>query len=305
MKFARGFKLLFLISFFCICAPGQVLNKDQAVEVRFDFPHNEIVMQVRIDGKGPFNMLLDTGTDPSAIDLATAKVIGLKLRSTGHKGSGGGTDVNLAYETKFSLIEVATLTAKNVDAAAIDLSRISERMGIPIHGVLGQSFLKDRIVQIDYPHGLVRFVERSPFSKTPGQPNGPTFTTVPFRYKDNVLIDGILVNGKPLTASLDTGSSGTFDLSPAAVTLLGLDDEASKGKVNNSVGYNGKFENHAGKLMNVTIGGISTDAPDVIFFAKGTGHDKVPWGINIGNVFLKNFVLTLDYRSKTITFQRP
>jgi len=40
------------------------------------------------------------------------------------------------------------------------------------------------------------------------------------------------------------------------------------------------------------------------FFAKGTGRDK-KWGINIGNVFLKDFVLTIDYRRKLIALERP
>lgn len=35
----------------------------------FEFIRNEIVVQVKVNGKGPFNMMLDTGTDPSAIDL--------------------------------------------------------------------------------------------------------------------------------------------------------------------------------------------------------------------------------------------
>jgi hypothetical protein len=54
-----------------------------------------------------------------------------------------------------------------------------------------------------------------------------------------------------------------------------------------------------------TIGAISVDAPDVVFFAKGTGRDKKPWGINIGNVFLKDFVVTIDYRRKLIILERP
>jgi hypothetical protein len=60
-----------------------------------------------------------------------------------------------------------------------------------------------------------------------------------------------------------------------------------------------------GKLKNVTIGGISVDAPMVLFFGKDAGRDKEPWGINIGNAFLKDFVVTVDYRSKTITLEKP
>src|SRR6185369_12357626 len=85
-------------------------GKQQVVEIPFDFYRNEIILQVKVNGKGPFNMMLDTGTDPSVIDLATAKDIGLKLHPLGKPGSGGGTEVNLTYYTELPLVEVAGLT---------------------------------------------------------------------------------------------------------------------------------------------------------------------------------------------------
>jgi len=108
-----------------------------------------------------------------------------------------------------------------------------------------------------------------------------------------------------MTANFDTGSDGTFQLTPAAVADLGLETEVSKAQVSKSVGYNGTSESREGQIKNVTIGGISVDAPTVIFFGKGTGRDKKAWGINIGNAFLKDFVVTVDYRSKTITLEKP
>jgi hypothetical protein len=55
----------------------------------------------------------------------------------------------------------------------------------------------------------------------------------------------------------------------------------------------------------VTVGGISVESPAVLFFGKGTGRDKKPWGTNIGNEFLKDFVVTIDYPSKLITIEHP
>ena len=57
----------------------------------YTYPFNRIIIQVKVGDKGPFNMLLDTGTDPSAIDLTAAKEIRLKLDPLGRKGAGGGT----------------------------------------------------------------------------------------------------------------------------------------------------------------------------------------------------------------------
>jgi hypothetical protein len=103
----------------CLPSVSQTSRKEQVIEVPFDFYQNEIILQVKVNDKGPFNMMLDTGTDPSAIDLSTAKDLGLKLDHIGGPGSGGGTSVNLVYQTELSLLEAGGLVARNVEALAI------------------------------------------------------------------------------------------------------------------------------------------------------------------------------------------
>jgi predicted aspartyl protease len=294
-----------LVIVICSLASLAQTSKEQVIQVPFDFHRNEIIVEVRVNGKGPFNMMLDTGTDPSAIDLATAKDLGLKLDSIGRAASGGGKDVNLTYETKLPLLEVRNVVAKNVEAVAIDLSKVSDRLGKPIQGVLGHSFLNGRIVQIRYTQSIICLYSKSPFSKSSDQSNTSTRTVLRFRYADNVLIDDVLVNGKEMVANLDTGSDGTFKLTPSAVAYLGLEKEVSQAQVSNSTGFNGVAENREGKIDNVTVGGISVDQPTVVFFGAGTGRDKKPWGINIGNAFLKDFTVTIDYRTKLVTLERP
>lgn len=301
----RGLILCLFLTTTSLCCLAQANRNEQVIEIPFEFYKNEIILQVSVNGKGFFNMMLDTGTDPSGVDISTAKEIGLKLHPLGKEISGGGTDSNLGYYTQFPLLQVGGLTAKNVDALAIDLSKISERLGKPLHGVLGHSLLNGRVVQIDYPHRVLRFLARSPLSKTREQVNTSKRTVMAFHYNDNVLIDDISVNGKKMVGNLDTGSSGSFNLTPAAVAYLGLADEVSKAPVGTNVGFKGASQNRKGKLRNVTIGGISIDEPDVIFFGKGTGRDKKPWGINIGNVFFKDFVMTIDYKRKLIALERP
>src|SRR5262245_34784302 len=207
---------------------AQQKDQPQVIEVPFEFVRNEIIVQVTVNGKGPFNMMLDTGTDPSAVDLTTARELGLKLSSAGGPVSGGGTDKNLAYATKLPLVEAGGLTVKNVLALAIDLSKVGERLGKPLHGVLGHSLLNGRIVQIDYANRVVRFYSQSPFSKAS---NTSKRTVLSFHYDDNVLIDDVFVNGKKMTGNLDTGSSGSFSLTPAAVSYLGLEEEVSRAPV--------------------------------------------------------------------------
>ena len=294
-----------LIALACGGAFGQAKSPAPVVEIPFDFYRNEIIVQVRVNGKGPFNMMIDTGTDPSAIDLATARELGLKLHALEKPATGGGTDRNPTYYARLPLVEVGGLQVKTLDSVAIDLSKVTERLGKPLHGVLGHSLLNGRVLQIDYANRVVRFYSQSPFPNAKNQPNTSKRSVLSFRYKDNVLVDDVSVNGKKMVANFDTGSNGNFDLTPAAVAYLGLEDEVSHAPLSTDVGYNGVSENRKGKVSNVTVGGISVDTPEVVFFGKGSGRDKRPWGINIGNVFLKDFVLTIDYRSKLITLERP
>ena len=73
--------------------------------------------------------------------------------------------------------------ARDIAAATVDLSKLSERIGKPIHGVLGYSFLKDRIVQIDYPNSKLRFFSESPYPRIQLGPNTVNIVAFPFVMK--------------------------------------------------------------------------------------------------------------------------
>jgi hypothetical protein len=43
----------------------------------------------------------------------------------------------------------------------------------------------------------------------------------------------------------------------------------------------------------------------VVFWGKGTGRDRRPWGLDIGNAFLKDYIVTIDYLKKRIVLEKP
>src|SRR5260370_14351163 len=121
-----------------------------------------------------------------------------------------------------------------------------------------------------------------------------------FSYNDGVVIDSVFINGQKLKATLDTGSSGTFALTPEAVAILGLEDQTRDGAGEKSVGYNGEDESKSGVLKSVRIGRLSLESAPASFLPPGAGHDKAKFQVNIGNGFFKDYLVTFDFRPKKV-----
>ena len=282
-------------------------NKPEVVEVPFTFEHSSVIVQVKVNGKGPYNMLLDTGAEQSAVDLNTAKELGLKLTPIGGgKVVAAGKKENSLFLTSLPQIEVGSLEAKDLLAAATDFSKITQRVGIPVNGIVGYNFLKNRIVQFDYPKRVARFYTVSPFPKSV-QPNTTGRMVLPFRFYGGdkfPIIDDVYVNGKKIKAELDTGHSGVLALTAAAIKRLGLEAEAQGCEPETSEGGLGTSVNRKCHLKTLTVGTVTVDSPTVSFRAPGSGLDQAPFEGLLGNDFFKDFVVTFDYRSMTVTFER-
>jgi hypothetical protein len=263
-------------------------------EVPFDLVHGTVLLQATVNGRGPYWVMLDTGADPSLVDMKIAKEVKLKLARKGEQGSGGGTTVNLAYRTVLPRVQIGDLTATHVAALGMDLSKISAALGRPVALILGYSLMQNRILQIDYPKRKVRFLRVAPSCPEPLL-HKPQCTELQFQYKDDILASGVTVNGKPAIANIDTGSNSTFQIGPFAIDKLGLQEDVARAHPSTSVGFNGSLNRAEGTVRHVTVGSFSAEGPAVAFFGKGVGVDDEPWDIRVGSGFLKDYVLTLDF----------
>ncbi len=282
-------------------------SKPGTTEVPFAFERSSVIVQVKVNDKGPYNMLMDTGAEQSAIDLNTAKELGLKLTSIGNgKVVASGQNNNTLFLTKLPQLQVGNLTAKEILALATDFSRISGRIGIPVNGIVGYNFLKNRVVQFDYPKRVVRFYSVSPVSKS-GQPNTPSRMVLSLHFYGGdkfPVIDEVYVNGKKIKTELDTGHSGVIALTAAATKRLGLEAEAQAAEPETSEGALGSAVNRRGKLKTLSVGSISVDSPIVSFRAANSGLDNAPFDGLLGNDFFKDFVVTFDYHNMLVMFEK-
>src|ERR1700674_1891622 len=126
-------------------------------EIHFQYRDGLIWLKVNIAGKSkPLNFLLDSGAGISAIDLRTARTLGVLL---------GSRQIVLGVNGQGFAFQVSDLHAvcAGVDlpktVLAVDLRALSDCCERPVDGILGADFFRSRIVQIDFRDGRVRILE--------------------------------------------------------------------------------------------------------------------------------------------------
>jgi predicted aspartyl protease len=105
------------------------------------------------DGRGPFQFAIDTGTSTSAISQDLARDLGLCGSPIGPVTTGGAPIAMAAAQTK-------TLRVGHAEVGGLDviigefLTRLSKVVGSQLDGIVGYNFLRNFKVAIDYPNEL-------------------------------------------------------------------------------------------------------------------------------------------------------
>ena len=125
-----------------------------------------MVVSVSINDRGPFDFLIDTGTNTTLIDPQLAAELKLQSRDTLKLASlASATDVPRYY---FQTFRVGPASVSNQEALAIALPQLTA-LDHKIRGVLGMNFLLQFSFRLDYDH---HSLDLYPLPETAPVPNG-------------------------------------------------------------------------------------------------------------------------------------
>ncbi len=286
----------------------------QEIEVPFEFQRNQIVLRGKVNQTHYATFLLDTGTSPSSIDISFAKHIGLRLEPLEEEEKRFGPKRVIVYETLMQSVDVGEVHSPRIAAMAISLSKLGERLGRQVQGVLGYDFLSDKVIQIDYVRGRLKFLNNGVADIiAASKVRGKDSVILPMRFLQGEevetfpLVDDLYVNGKQIKVTLDTGSSLGLMLYPEAVRYLQLEkeSESSLPESISSLGSRGLIKKTS--VSSVRLKDMELD-PKLVVLAPEENPGEITEldrrGGNLGNALLKDFRVTLDYRSKMIMLEK-
>jgi predicted aspartyl protease len=260
-----------------------------------------ILVPTYINDRGPYNFTLDTGATHSMISSELASNLAIQSDSKEQAfGAGGAVQILL---TRVNSISVGLARQMNAQVyITSDLEQIGAALKTHVDGILGFSFMKDFRVIIDFQRNVLRLVRVSDNHRE----NSGCATPIPFTLapaEPFILVQAVVNGQGPFQFALDTGAGRTVLMPELAERLNIRATKEIKG-----AGVGGKVQLTRATVDSLSVGGASVQDHAVVVGAfintisavAGTKLDGI-----IGQNFLTQFHVTIDYPRSLLTFALP
>lgn len=271
-------------------APASALS----ATVPFELFDNRMLVTVSLDGKGPFSMIVDTGSSSLVITPDVARRLGIAARPAG-RAYGAGSGSSALASARVPSLALGPLRFRNVNADVIDLSPIRHRFGFPaLDGVIGYETLRRFRVGINMDASLITLS-----STTPAIPK--TASAVAFAVDADGLIHiPAAVDGVHGTFLVDTGDRSSLTLFRRFAQANDFYRDAPVRNVVTGYGVGGPIYSD---LLRTTVSLFGSTIPSVLTRAsrdKGGAFATGPEDASVGMGLLKRFNLVFDYPDNKI-----
>jgi hypothetical protein len=298
LRFTAGIAAVTLLSTTASAAPPVV--------VPFDFARHTISLTVKVHGT-PLLMFLDTGVDPSAIDTARARALGLKIDFTGGGEASGAGDAQhvMVYPTAITGLTVGGHAFPPVVALAADYKDISNAYGRQVDGTLGHSFLTGRAVLFDYPARTVAIADSEAELAPQIRACSRAWRMKLRSFKgDTIPIVDMGIGGAHLPASIDTGSNGTVELFQRALDQPAIKAALVQAGTTKNTGARGVYTVKVYRLnAPISLGPFVLPPGQSVMLKSDAGSADTRLA-NVGNKLLASMgvKMLVDYRGNQIAF---
>jgi hypothetical protein len=278
--------------------PDFAIAGGTSTTIPFELLNNHIYVQVKLNGKGPFRMLCDTGganivTPEAAKELGLATEGALQGRGVGEKSE----DVALA---KVEKLQVGDATLKDQVFAVYPMAAFSKVEGVASSGLVGYEIFKRFVVTVDYEGSRLTLTLPQAFDY---EGHG---TVVPFKFNEHIpQVEGE-IDGVAGKFDIDTGSRASLDLLGPFVEKHDLTAKyAPKLEGVTGWGVGGPARAAIGRAQVLKLGDVSVQAPvtELTLQKKGAFTDPYVAG-NVGAGVLKRFNIVFDYGRQRLIFEK-
>jgi hypothetical protein len=272
-------------------------NGDRRSTTELTSTGSAFLVDVTIDGHGPFPFVLDTGTR-NAIDASLAQELGMDVVGT-FRGRGAGEEPVDVGLTRIGDLKIGGIRLRQQVFRVLPLSQLAAGAKVRYRGLLGFEIFDRFVVRVDQDRHEVTLSEPASWSyRGDAKP-------VSFRFHGNLPVVQGSIDKVAGRFSLDTGQANSLTLYRPFLIRMGIERKYPP-KLNIIVGegIGGPIRAEVARGQHLLIGNASVTWPMLYLSLQKSGAFNDPeLAGNIGaGVFLR-FNTTFDYANKQIYFE--
>lgn len=303
---------LFSLSIFAQNPLGFELDDNaKMVELSFIRESNLIIVPIKVNGEGPYNFILDTGSESGMVfdkwvigenNLVDARTISI-YAADGNKVTDlwVASNLNIDFPGVTGVKQSMLVLKENF----IDIENV---IGVQAHGILGSEIFNRFIVEVDYDQKLLRLYNPQDFKLPKG------FKKIPItleNFRPFITASVKQDNGKTAEVKLliDTGASSALFLDASRHQDIDL----PKKTIDHTLGraLAGVIEGKIGRVKRFKLGKfkfrkVTTSFPENWLLAKRNKgeYDAGPRHGTVGSEILSRFRVIFDYHEKVMYLKK-
>jgi hypothetical protein len=272
---------------------ARIANAEGRVTVPIQLLNNHVYLEARINGKGPFLCIFDTGGH-SLLTPETAKALAIHAEGEA-PGSGAGEGVVTAGFAKGVDFQIGDLTLSHQTVTVLPFAS-KEVEGFDEQGMLGFELARRFVTVIDYGAKTITFIDPARFDPRDAG------TPIPFAFYSHLPQVRGEFEGVPGVFDIDTGSRVELTLTKPFVEAHGLTAKHPKGVLAvDGWGVGGPSRSYVTRGAYFRLGPVRIDHLVASFGTQGKGAFADPnYQGNVGSGLLKRFAVTLDYNHQVM-----
>ena len=263
-------------------------------EIPIRLVNNHIYGQAKVNGKGPFTFIFDTGGN-NVVTPPLAKELGLKIEGN-LPTTGAGEGVMEGGFTHIDQLDVGGASLKSQLFVVFPLDTLANIEGVPLPGMVGYEVFRRFVTRVDYGAHILTLIDPKRFDpKDAGTP-------VKFTFNGHVPEVTGTFEGLPAKFDIDTGARSELTLTKPFAEKNGLRASHPRGvDAVDGWGVGGPSTGYVTRGKAMTLGSVAVDNIVVTMANQTKGaFSGSDYSGNVGGGILKRFVVTFDYGNQTM-----
>lgn len=255
-----------------------------------------------VEGSHQLRLLIDTGDANALLDDLAASRLNLQLQAA--RGADGKPVPGYSVAWLRGL-NIGSKRLGDVRVIVTNLKTMTDNHAPDADGFLTYPAFKDRLLRLDFAHEQLSFSEplTTPVacSGKCGNLQYPTFGTSGPKI---VLSTSFSVNGKPISAQVDTLYTGTVLIYPQAVAKLGLEKESQSSTKSFFPYTDGGVEMTRGTASTISFLDVPLARKSALYFATPKVHTPdAMFDATVGTAILMRSIVTFDFHDNWISIE--